>query len=382
MQVDMNTKLSIQWFIEQHSDWEKILSEKPYCLNISRDEMFEHKLIMFKYNQIDSDLSIKLVQECRGLILDEDTLESISVPFFKFFNEGEPNAAKIDWNTAQVATKIDGSLIKVVNLNGKLLVSTNGTIDAFKAPVADQIGCMFKSFGDIAVSVLNNKAACTQDFEPGWTYMFELTSPWTRVVIPHKENDLWYLGRRNNATMQEEHFSRCPFKCLSFKTPKIFPLKSIDECLAATKEMPWDEEGYVVCDANFNRVKVKSPAYVAAHNLKGNGVMSYARALELVRANEIEEVCAYFEEFRPALEECQLRFWKKINETQAAWEEYQKVDASLPTRKDKALWITKHFPIPGIAFGLLDKKIESVKSFFMNVPTDKLVKMLGYKDNA
>ena len=36
----MKNKLSIQWFIEQHLDWEKILSEKPYSLIISRDEMF------------------------------------------------------------------------------------------------------------------------------------------------------------------------------------------------------------------------------------------------------------------------------------------------------------------------------------------------------
>ena len=157
-------------------------------------------------------------------------------------------------------------------------------------------------------------------------------------------------------------------------------MKSIDECLAATKAMPWDEEGYVVCDAKFNRVKVKSPSYVAAHHLKGNGVMSYARAIELIRANEIEEICEYFEEFRPALEECKARFWKLVEDTEKAWNDYIKIDATLPTRKDKALWITKNFKMPGIAFGLLDKKIESVKSFFMSVPASKLLKCLGYKD--
>ena len=80
----MTEKLAIQWFIEQHLDWEKLLSEKPYALVISRDEMLGKKLVMFKYNMVDSDMSLKLVQECRGLILDEDTLELISVPFFKF----------------------------------------------------------------------------------------------------------------------------------------------------------------------------------------------------------------------------------------------------------------------------------------------------------
>ena len=108
--------------------------------------------------------------------------------------------------------------------------------------------------------------------------------------------------------------------------------------------------------------------------------MSYARALELVRSNEIEEICEYFEEFRPALEECKSRFWKLVSDTEQAWNEYLKIDATLPERKDKALWITKNFKLPGVAFGLLDKKIESVRSFFMDIPTCKLLKYLGYKE--
>lgn len=374
-----NKKLAIQWFIEQHADWEKLLSEKPYCITISRDVFNGQNLVMFKYSQIDSDFNLKLVRECRGIIFDEDTLEIVSFPFIKFGNYGESYCPEIDWATAQTASKIDGSLVKIVNINGKLLISTNGTIDAFKAPVAEQIGCSFKTFGDIVYDVLSKKCIAPCVFEEGWTYMFELVSPWTRVVIPWKENDLWYLGRRNNKTFQEEHFSADPFHGW-FKTPKIFPLKSIDECIAATKDMPWDEEGYVVCDNKFNRVKVKSPAYLAVHRLKGNSVMSYARAIELVRTNEIDEVVAYFPEFKDALEECKKKFWNLVHETEAAWQEYLAIDASLPTRKDKALWITKHFKMPGIAFGLLDKKLVSVEDFFMNAPTEKLLRVLGYKE--
>ena len=378
--IDMKNKLAIHWFIEQHSDWEKLLSEKPYCLIISRDEMFGKKLIMFKYNMIDSDLSLKLVQECRGLILDEDTLEPISVPFFKFFNVSETLAAPIDWQTAKTATKIDGSLVKIVRLGTKLLISTNGTIDAFKAPIAEQINCPYKSFGDLAISVLQKKAIAACDFEEGWTYMFELVSPFSKIVIPYKETDMYYLGRRNNETFQEEHFSVDPFHGI-FKIPEVYPLKTINDCVDAASKMPWDNEGYVVCDANFNRIKVKSPAYLAVHRLRGEGVMSYARAIELVRMNEVDEVLAYFPEFKDALLECKSRFWKLVEDEQNAWNEYEKIDSSLTTRKDKALWITKHAKIPGLFFGILDKKIESVESFFMNVPTEKILKYMGYKGN-
>lgn len=389
----MKKKLLVQNFIEQHpDDWEKLLSEKPYCLTMSREQWNGMNLLMLKYSQVDSDFNNKLVRECRGLILDEDTLEPVSVPFFKFGNVGESYCPEIDWTTARCGEKVDGSLIKIVNVGDNLLISTNGTILASKAPIAEQLGCRYSFFGDIVAEQLDavleksgwqkklqEEGLCAL-WEEGYTYMFELCSPWTRVVVPHKENKLYFLGKRNNETFEETYFTDDPIFSKLFDTPKVFSLKSIDECLAATKEMPWDEEGYVVCDNKFNRVKVKSPSYVAAHHLKGNGTMSYARAIELVRANEIEEICEYFEEFRAALEECKARFWKLVEDSENTWNEYLKVDSSLQTRKDKALWITKNFKIPGLAFGLLDKKIASVRDFFMNAPTEKILKYLGYKE--
>lgn len=108
MDIINNKKLDIQWFIEQHSDWEKILSEKPYCITISRDVFNGQNLVMFKYSQVDSDFNIKLVRECRGIIFDEDTWEPVSVPFFKFGNAGESYCPDIDWRSARCGEKIDG----------------------------------------------------------------------------------------------------------------------------------------------------------------------------------------------------------------------------------------------------------------------------------
>ena len=376
----MNKKLDVQIFIEQHQDWEKLLAAKPYCLLISRDEVFGRKLLMLKYNQIESNFNEKIVRECRGLILDESTFEVVSFPFMKFGNVTEGGWVDvIDWSTAKTTEKIDGSLLKIVRIGDDLLISTNGTILASKAPIAEQIGCKYKSFGDIAEEVLHDKGMSYQDFDENFTYMFELVSPWTKVVVPHHANDMYFLGCRNNFTFQETFFADHPL-AKKFKTPKIYPLNTLEACIETTKNMPWDQEGYVVVDANFHRNKIKSIAYCSAHHLKNNGVLSYSRAIELVRLNEIDEVVSYFPEFKDALMECKSRFWSLIENTEHEWAEYLKIDASLPTRKDKALWITKHFKMPGIAFGLLDKKIKSIRDFFMEVPTVKILKYLGYKD--
>lgn len=386
-------KLDIQLFIEQHPDWEKLLQEKPYCITITRDVFNGQNLVMFKYNQLDSNFNLKLVRECRGIIFDEDTWEPVSVPFFKFGNIGESYCPNIDWNSAHIGQKVDGSLVKIVNVGDNLLISTNGTILASKAPIAEQIGCKYKFFGDIVAEQLDvaiEKAGLQkkmQDeglpaiWEEGYTYMFELCSPWTRVVVPHKENKLYFLGKRNNVTFEETYFTDDPVMSKLFDTPKVYPLKTLDECIAATKEMHWDEEGYVVCDKYFNRVKIKSPAYCAIHHMKGNGKLSYERGIDIIRSNEISEVVIYFPEFKNHLDDLKEKLKQTLSFLDQAWANYLIMDSKLLSRKDKAIEIQKLFKsFSGVGFALLDHKINSPKEWLETCPSNKLVKFLGYKD--
>ena len=104
-------QLEVVNFIRTHPDWEQILTGPPYFIQIKWGEKLFEGLVLLKYNQIDSDLSINMVQECRGLILDsKDDWRVVKFSFSKFFNWGEKNAADIDWSTARVQAKIDGSL--------------------------------------------------------------------------------------------------------------------------------------------------------------------------------------------------------------------------------------------------------------------------------
>ena len=100
--------LKVLEYIKGHKDWEELLSQAPYFIKISRDVMFGKRLIMLKYNQLDSDFNEEIVRECRGLIIDEDSLEPVSVPFFKFGNYGESYCPEIDWESAVITEKRDG----------------------------------------------------------------------------------------------------------------------------------------------------------------------------------------------------------------------------------------------------------------------------------
>ena len=381
----MDRTLKVVEFIKEHpEDWEKILSAPPYSITVTRGEKCGYDLVMLKYNMIeDPDFSNPIVRECRGLILMDKTFEPVTVPFFKFGNYGESYCPDIDWKTASVLQKIDGSLIKVVRLGEGLLVSTNGTIDAYDAPVADQVGCPHLNFGGIAVEQLKEKLGSddiTCFFDPGITYMFELVSPWTRVVVPWEHDDLYFLGTRDNKTLQEQLPYGHPFADL-FKTPKRTNLGSIEECVKATQDMPWDEEGYVVVDSNFNRVKVKSPAYVAIHHMKGEGPLTYRTALELVRMQQDDDYLAYFPELSDKVHLVKDKFLGLVNMVDSFWKESGERVRSMESRKDQAqAIITALGKQSGAGFALLDGKVQSSMEFYMGVTTVYLLRSLGWKE--
>ena len=57
-------KLELIDIIKNNKNWEEILTSKPYSLKIKRDNGY----ILFKYDQISSDFSLRAVREARGII--------------------------------------------------------------------------------------------------------------------------------------------------------------------------------------------------------------------------------------------------------------------------------------------------------------------------
>lgn len=380
-------KLNLQWFIEQHPDWETLLGESPYCVKTSRETMFGRRLVMFKYSQFDSDFTNPLVRECRGIILDEDTFDVVSYAFDKFGNYGEPYCPEIDWKTARVGEKLDGSLCKFVKFpDGNLLVSTNGSIDAFKTDLQEQVGCPYKTFGELIVKALKLEMArhvpegdpmpwLADMLESGYTYMFELTSPYNKIVVPQTETRLNFLGCRNNKTLEEIYFTDHPLAGM-FRTPKVFPLGSLDDCIAAAKELTLDHEGYVVCDAMFNRVKVKSPLYVSAHYMRSDdGSLSHRRAAELIKENQTDEFLTYFPEFKTDFDKMRAALDAYAAEIDSAFAALMAL--GLQTRKEQAAWILANAKdMSGCLFKMLDGKVSAGHDWVYALTADKMADIL------
>src|SRR3972149_10320778 len=104
--------MKLQETLRANRNTEQALAELKEKLGIKTNRHpWYPNLIQFKYDQIASQMSEQIVQESRGIILGEtDDWEVVARPFDKFFNHGEGHARPIDWATARVQEKLDGSL--------------------------------------------------------------------------------------------------------------------------------------------------------------------------------------------------------------------------------------------------------------------------------
>ena len=104
-------------FIKNNENWREILSGSPYNITIKEKNGYA----LFKYNQLESDMSNPLVQTCRGIIVDlEDThsypkysfdkefftVESPALYYFLGLLASDGNVSK-DHNTVSISQSHD-----------------------------------------------------------------------------------------------------------------------------------------------------------------------------------------------------------------------------------------------------------------------------------
>lgn len=284
------------------------------------------------YDQIES-VPGPMTNQCRGLILgtyEPLTEEQVSGtspvgrtmiyarPFDRFFNLGDSNAAKIDLNDPRTVffEKLDGTCCIVWwnPMTGRWCVATRAV------PLADK---PMTGWDDLTFSGLFKKALretlirgemirpdttetdCfqfwTRFLDKENTYVFELTTPLNRIVVDYSEYTVWLLGIRNTQTGEEQNcndyaranktFAGVPF-CPSHKINSLSELISF-----VASKTPFEQEGIVVCDSQFRRVKVKSLAYTAYNRVRDSAANSPRALVELILTERLDDVMPVLEPY-------------------------------------------------------------------------------------
>lgn len=354
----------LQGLLRSGVDLDKVVAQ--YHLHTTRSQRHP-QLVQFKYNQIESDLSDPLVRQCRGIIMDSaNNWEIVARPFDKFFNFGEPGADGIDWKTARVLEKLDGTCCVLYYYEG-WQVATLGSCDA-----SGKVGDHNFTFADLFWNAFQEKGYKNPDLIwDGVTFIFELMTPYNRIVIPHKELDLILLGARLANGCESRVNPESGFEMVS-----AFALDTLDKVVKSFEGMdPLKQEGYVVVDANYNRIKVKHPGYVRIHQMKDS--FTIKNIVNCVRNAEALEFVNYFPEYRDLVNIIKESVFKLCQDCHDVYD----ITKDIPVQKDFAKQV-EDFPYKGILFAVRNRKQPSIEAAVQHMHIDNLVDILETRKAA
>jgi len=210
--------------------------------------------VKLNYDQINCPKTLEMTHQARGIVLEYDPKTRptkpymvVCYPFNRFFNWSEETASPIDWKSAKVLEKVDGSIIMAwwCEPTKQWIFSTRGKI----SPVKPFLGEIKR--------ILSNKKVPVRKFMKIHTYIFELYTGETQVKISYREDRFVHIGTRSMiAPYQEIDHTICP----TIEKPKLYNFS--DYKLVCEDNTP-GVEGYVIVDGRWKRQKVKTKLYLS-----------------------------------------------------------------------------------------------------------------------
>lgn len=392
----------LEKFINDNNNWVELLQNNPYNIKVTQSQT-RPNLYILKYNQYSSDFSNPIVCQCRGTVIKyENGKGSIyCAPYIKFFNYNEELAADINWKTAKCREKIDGWLIKGIVLpdHGIEFFSNGSFIENGYYKFPDDtllLDLIVKAIEDVnKINDINIDSGAiiytdwAKNLEPGTTLLFELTSKQTKIIVSKysSSNDkpkLWFHGIRDSRG--NEHHPEDFKDIIPFEIPRQYDFKDIKSILNYLESWSGKEhEGIVVCDDNFNRIKIKCSDY-----LRLKYVLDYEELLQeeknvwnIYMSDEMDDLIGVsdfvkdvFKNFEVKLEDFKIRYLKFVKKEKLNFKKYD-------NRKDIASFIKIEIPecLQPVCFNHINSDTEEDDIRIMNDFLQKLGKKkdMGYK---
>ena len=231
------------------------------------DELFESirvrsqgNLTLYSYGKaISVEPDHPVIARTRGIIVTDDGT-IVAYPFDRFFNHFEIQAKPLDFSTAVMLEKFDGTLINVFYANEEWKITTRGSFYPNEGIYQERFDLMFTRLFDMTQLTYFNRE---------YTYMFELISKENRIVTHYDEEFVALIGARSNITFEECSEEQLDSFANSNKIrrPEVYNLTNIDECIAYLDTLSDDFEGIIV-RSGVNRLKIKKESYFALARIK------------------------------------------------------------------------------------------------------------------
>lgn len=333
--------------------------------------------VLFNYDMIASYhcKSDPIVKECRGLILYSDNWDVASYGFERFFNYGEDGADSLpeDLSKCRVLPKLDGTMISLWcdRTDGGWKVSTRGMIYA-----EGKVGTLSdKTFAQLFwETFLYDPDTCLPTFNKYRTYIFELTSPFNRIVTHYPENKVTLLTVRSNQTLDEMPYIEC-FSIAGQHGLDIVRPVNVTNWQELLKMQGLDtlDEGFVVVaeskEGSHRRVKVKNPAYLSVAKIIT--ACTEKNFLELLQTGKGDDFLAYFSEYRGNFDKLLLGLRKLEHLVK---EDYLDIQHLTDRKSFAKCALEKNFP--SLMFQMRDGKITNLATDLLLMRTTQLLELI------
>lgn len=324
--------------------------------------------ISLSYDQLAARESDLLSQQCRGLILRDGSFEIVAAPMFRFFNQGQGGAAEIDFSSAVFEEKLDGTLIIIYfdEIAQRWYCATRSRAEADVA--IDGGNLNFSMLAGITLDKMfpGQHIKSVDDFMKTKpvelrqkTFCLELCSPVNRIVCEYNDFSLTLLSVRDLSSLKEEDPQKYS-AILGLPTIKTYNFSSLSDLLLVVKNWnPKEHEGVVVKDANFNRIKVKSAAYVAYNRIRDSLSTSHRGCVEIILLEKDDDIISMIPEFiANRIAHYKSAIAKVLTQTQKDFEDLERIQDMkvFAQAAGKKLW-------PAALFALKRRKTPSLKAW-------------------
>lgn len=392
----MSLKLLVQTYLETHT-FQELDENWGICARASNEG---HKFSL-NYDQFKAKVGTLFVEQCRGLVLGLELAHGgarvphiknkplsnfcpgktviYAYPMDKFYNSEEGHAVKIDW-AAQliVEDKLDGTLAILYwdAVLTKWCMGTRSVPDA-DLPLDGWPGLTFRSLFDAAV--LETTGLSTKDFtsglSPAFTYCFELTGPYNRIMVDYKKPGITLLMVRDNHDHREQDRKRMQ-KLMPLlgrvPLPKTWTLGSYQDIKNFVNELsPLECEGAVVMDKDFSRVKIKSMKWLVANATKTTIGASPRNLVRYVLTGVDDDMKAMLpEDIASKLDSVKAQVKQLFADTDANFVSWK---SQAENRKHFAEFVNLYEGWQGPYFRLFEGRVQSTSDFVNDLlKSDKL----------
>lgn len=328
-------------------------------------------LIILDYDQIRVKWTEPYGYVCRGLILEESTLNVVAFGLDKFFNFGEHYAADVDFRNCKLFEKLDGTMLQrwwnpiknCFEFSTRFQLPVNLTNNSLPDSLVT-----WQELIDESCKGLEDKLALQPKDE---TWVFELCSPLNIVVVHHDTPIIRLIAARNITTLNE-----IDIETINFPKPLSFSAKTDSEVQELVNSFNGQTfEGMVAlspgADGSFKRVKFKNIDYVRLHRLADKYVNA-GDILNLARSNDFEEIIIQLPKLRESIILAKSLIDDEIKNHEDVYHELAKIS----TKREFAIAVNNQkIMCKAALFSTYDGKRASIKEYFLQLDDKNFANM-------